>query len=348
MLFVSVFNFSFIQGFRRMANMKDIAAYAHVSLATVSRVLSGNTNVSLEKRKRVMEWVQKMDYQPNASARGLASSHSYLIGVMLPDISNPFFAEILSQIEEEATHRGYSLILNNTRGDRKKIRETINAYKARQVDGVLLCIDPREQALMQYVLQKGIPAVSFTQNSSLIDSVFISMEKGGALVARHLLDLGHERIGYIGEIRDPKFLGFREYLGQHGVQIPDERIIAISDWENLANEVLVSKIREFLGRHGKSITAIFAFNDIAAIQVLHTLQGEGFRVPEDIALAGFDNIFIAREINPPLTTVAQPTLEIGRLSVEILLKRIDREDEEPVQTFMLEPRLVVRESTRGA
>ena len=330
-----------------MITMKDIAEYSQVSLATVSRVINGSSNVSIEKRKHVMEWVQKLDYHPNISARGLTGSASFLIGIMFPDLSNPFFIEILSQVEEEASHLGYSVLISNTHGYKNKIRETINIYKARQVDGVLLCIDSRETSLMQYVLQKGIPAVSFTQPSPLIDSIFTPMEKGGALVAQHFLDLGHEKIAYIGEKDGSKFTGFLRYLNQNGVDIAKENIIEIDSWGNLSSGDIISRIRNFAASRKNEVSAIFAFNDITAIQVMQSFKDVGVSIPEDIALAGFDNIFLSREISPSLTTVAQPTKEIGRLAVETLIRRINQKTKEPPEMISLKPRLIVRESTRG-
>jgi len=329
----------------KMPTMKDIAKYADVSLATVSRVLNGIGNVSTEKRKRVMEWVQKLEYTPNASARDLAGSRSYLLGVILPDISNPFFAEILCQMEEQAFLYGYSIMLSNTKGRKNKIREIINVYNARQVDGLLICIDPRESSLISNILNKGIPAVSFTQSIDQVDSVFVSMERGGALVAQHFLDLGHEKITFIGEKTDPKFIGFEKYLNENGVFVDDQNISAIDGWSDLSSETVLQKLRNFVFNMDEDVTAIFALNDITAIHVMQVLQERKIRIPEDIILAGYDNIFLSREIDPSLTSVAQPTKEIGRLSVEMLINRINNKQDDPTEKIILEPRLIVRQST---
>ncbi len=326
--------------------MKDIAEYSKVSLATVSRVLNGSSNVSVEKRKQVMEWVHRLDYNINISASGLAGSSSSLIGVMFSDLANPFFMDILIQMEEEAYRLGYSIIISNTHGQKNKIRESINTFEARQVDGVLLCIDSDETALMQYILQKNIPAVSFTQPSELIDSVYTPMEKGGALVAQHFLDMGHEKMAYVGDKIEPKLTGFLNHLNQNGIGSENVNIVEVDKWGNLSNYEITKRIRELTSTKKDEITAVFAFNDVTAIQVMQAFQDEGIRIPEDIALAGFDNISLSRKISPTLTTVGQPTKEIGRLAVEILIKRINQENIAPPEAINLEPYLIVRKSTR--
>ncbi len=328
-------------------NIKAIAEQAGVSQATVSRVLNGNTNVSLEKRQRVMALVDKAGYRPSAAARSLAGARSHLIGVLLPDISNPFFAEILGKIEEEATLRGYSVIVNNTHGDAKKVREAMNVYVSRRVDGVLLSLDAREASLLQYVLSKKLPAVSITQTCRSLDSIYVSMEKGGAMAAGHLADLGHERIAFIGERSDPKYAGFCDALRERGISVDPTLLVEIEDWKTVTAEELAERIRSFLSQRRGDFSAIFAFNDVAALRALHELNDAGMRVPEDVALMGFDNIFISRELNPPLTSIAQPTGELGRLAVEALVGRLEGTVCGDPRSIRLEPRVIARASTRG-
>lgn len=329
-------------------NIREIAKKAGVSPATVSRVMNGGTAVSLEKRQRVMEWIDKTEYRPSATARELAGARSRFIGVMLPDISNPFFAEILGKIEEEATLRGYSVIVNNTHGDAVRVREAINVYASRRVDGVLLCLDPREKSLLQYVLSRGIPAVSITQTVPKIDSIYVSMEKGGAMAADHLVDLGHERIAFIGERGDPKYLGFADELRRRGIPVDPELVIEIGDWKSVTGEDLSERIRNFIAEKRGTFTAVFAYNDVAALRALHELSGAGIRVPDDVALMGFDNIFISKELNPSLTSISQPTGELGRLALESLVGRLEGTVSGAPRSIRLEPRLIARESTRGA
>ena len=328
-----------------MLTMKDIAEQAQVSVATVSRVLNNSGYVSIDKRQRVMELVEKLEYEPNSSARDLAGAKSFLLGVILPDISNPFFSDILCEMEEEAYHQGYSLMISNSKGRKNKIREMINTYRARNVDGLLVCIDPRDSSIIAGIQNKHIPVVSFTQRRTDIDSVYVSMKKGGALVAQHFLDLGHETIAFIGEKDDPKFEGFQQHLRSQGVVVKDENMVSIDGWEDLSNDVISERIKDFISHMNQDVSAIFAFNDIAAIHALNALHLKGVEVPGDVILAGYDNIYLTRELDPPLTTVGQPTKEIGRLAIKMLIKRISGESQNPVEELMLEPRLIVRQST---
>lgn len=326
-------------------SIKDIARLAGVSQATVSRVLTGTTNVTPEKRQRVMEWVAKTGYAPSAPARELAGARSYLLGVLLPEISNPFFAEILGRVEEEASLRGYNVIVSTTRGNRA--REASKAFMARRVDGLLVCVEPREVSALRALTEAGIPAVSVTQEVPSMDSAFVSMEKGGSLVARHLVDLGHERIAFVGDGRDPKFAGFSSYLEGKGIAFDPDLHHDVGDWESVKADALRAGIARFVERKGRAMSAVFAYNDVAALYVLHALAGAGLSVPEDVAVAGYDDTFMARELTPALTSVAQPTGELGRIAVESLVARIEGVEAGPPRRMVLGPRLVVRESTRG-
>ena len=329
-----------------MTTMKDIAELSQVSPATVSRILNGNANVSLEKRQRVLEWVEKLNYRPNAAAQNLTGARSYLIGVLLPDISNPFFAEILCQIEEESSQQGYSLIINNAKGNRKKIREALQTYRSRRVDGIIMSLTPKESTVLSSLDLQDIPMVSVTQPGAKMDAILLSMEEGGALIARHFMDLGHERIGYIGQTDDPKFIGFKNELAKHGITISDNHIITLSQLEQYASRIIEKELGGLVGTDD-AVSAIFAFNDIAAISTLHLLQARKLRIPQDVVVAGFDNIFLSRETYPTLTSVAQPTREIGRMAVELLVSRINSpEKSKKTQEIVLQPRIVVRESTR--
>ena len=328
-----------------MVTMKDIAERSGVSLATVSRVLSGSSAVSLDKRRLVMTWVRKLDYRPNATAQILAQKKAFLLGVILPEISNPFFAEVLHQIEAYAFLSGFNIIIGNACGNEAKAVEYVASFLSRQVDGILVCPgDISGEAIFDRI-PASTPVTVVTQSFEGIDSVFTSMEWGGDLVARHLIGLGHERIALLGEGKDPKFVGFTGEMKKNGIDINPEWMLAESPWGEDVPANSYSITRDFFSNHSDGVTALFAANDYAAIGALHALQDLGIRVPEDVAVVGFDNTYLSRQVRPTLTSVGQPIEDIGRIAVETILSKIDGERVVEPRWIPLEPRLVPREST---
>jgi len=331
-----------------MGTMKEIAEKAGVSVSTVSRVLSGSASVAPNKRQLVMEWVRKMDYKPNVSAQILMSKRSALIGIIVPDFLNLFFVEVLNQVEREATLHGYNIILCNSEGQTSREREHLASLKARQVDGILLAAVSPSSPILTTLKNGNIPAVTFTQELKDFDSVSISHYGGGSLVARHFVDIGHTRTAFIGPEADPKFQGFRDYLQRAGLEIRKDDIITLEDWKQNVTHEAYLRTEEWLKRMGGDLpTAIFAFNDMTAFGVLHACRSHELRIPQDIAVAGFDNIFISRESIPAITTIAQPNEEIGRLAINMLLNRITGKAPSKPERVELEPRLIPRESTVG-
>jgi len=328
--------------------MKEIAKKAGVSQATVSRVINGHSSVTPDKRQKVMEWVRKLDYQPNLTAQSLVSNQSYLIGIVVPDISNPFFSEVVRVVESEADQHGYSVIICNTEGNLQKERNYINVLRSRQVDGILLVPSDATSSHLNSLKKANTPVVVITQNLTGFDSVSLSHMHGGEQVAKHLLDLGHTNIVFVaGSKKDEKFIGFKRTLRQNGIIFNDDNFIECGGWQLNSREVY-NKVKTYLSKKENSdITALFAYNDLAAFGAMHAIQDLGLDIPKDIALIGFDNTFLSAETRPSLSTVAQPTGEMGRISLEILFKRITAKESEKGIEVILEPRLVVRESTRG-
>ncbi len=329
-----------------MTTMKEIAEKANVSQATVSRVLTGSTSVSMEKRARVMEWVRKLNFEPNQSARTLAANRSQLIGVILPDLMNPFFAEILSNIEMILSRNGYNVILANSEGDSLREKDILKSLKARQVDGILVVPSP-ETIILDELREQNVKSVVITLEYPGIDCIGVSHRKGGILVAEHMLSNGIERFAYFGPSDDDKFMGFRDTLAAAGVQESNIDLIGNQDWWLSMMKRGFHSAEHYLETHrAGSRLGVFSVNDPFALGVVHAAQDLGISIPEELAVVGFDNTFICENVRPTLTSVAQPIEEIGRLSVELLLKRIESGfGDVKQQHIQLEPRLVKRESS---
>ena len=325
--------------------MKEIADKAGVSQATVSRVLNGSATVSRDKRARVMEWVRKLDFEPNLTARSLAANRSHLIGVILPDLMNPFFSELLAHIERIASRNGYNVILANTEGDPVREKDEFTSLKARQVDGILAVPAPDSQ-ILQDLREQRIKSVIITLEFPGIDCVGVSHQKGGALVAEHFLEIGVKKFAFFGSEDDVKFKGFRDLLTDAGITNSRIETIGNGSWWLSATEQGFQSALDYLREHqsGEKL-GIFAVNDPFALGVVHAAQDLGMSIPDDVAIAGFDDTFLCDHIRPTLTSVAQPMEDIGRLAVELLLKRIEIGFDETVQQhILLEPRLVRRET----
>ncbi len=331
-----------------MKTMKEIAELANVSQSTVSRILNGSAGVSPAKRARVMEVVRKLDYKPNQTARSLASSRSQLIGVLLPDLMTPFFSEVLANIESMCARNGYNIIVCNSQGNERKEQEAFASLKARQVDGLLVGLTSPHSRLLSVLQKSSMHSVVITQDHPGIDCVGTSHAKGGELVARHFLENGVEKFLFLGPEHDEKLTGYQDALRIAG--IPENRIevLAVSDWFLHVSEQGYKAARAYLNtlseRSMKS--GIFAVNDTFAFGAIHAAQDLGLSIPDTVAIVGFDNNYYCTSIRPLLSSVAQPTEDIGRIAVDMLLKRIDNSaaSEERV-SIQLEPELIRRETS---
>lgn len=322
--------------------MKDIAKSAGVSQATVSRVISGNTFVAPEIRMKVMEWVRKLDYHPNIIAQSLVGSRSFLIGVIIRDISNPFFSEIIKAVESEATKYSYSIILCNTEGNLEKEKKYINVLKSYKADGILMV--PSDMNLKNYKsMQKGdIPVVVITLDVPGFSCISISHYNAGKDVARHLINIGCSKFVFVGTEEDEKFKGFKAQLGNSGFKTSKD-IVSIYDQQQSS---IYNSLKGFISKNSDSQgIGIFAVNDMAALVVLHILKDMNIKVPEEAALVGFDNTSISKEISPTISSMSQPVEEIGKQSVEILMDMISNKEDIEEKHVILEPRLVIRESS---
>ncbi len=334
--------------------LHDVAARAGVSVSTVSRVVTGAVVVDPATAERVREAIADLGYRPNLLARSFRRRETYTIGLLVPDNSNPFFAEVSRAIENAGYAEGYSVVLCNSDLSAEKQAAYIDVLLAKQVDGLILAssglIDDADGAGETGELGKiraaGVPCVVVDRNlgDAPIDQVLIDNVLGGWLAGDHLARLGHRRIACIAGPHDltpsaGRVSGFRQALAEHGLAIDPGLLLrgnGRTDGGTLAARRLLDA--------GADFTAVFAFNDQMAAGAIATFLRAGCRIPDDVSVIGFDDIPQAAATFPALTTVAQPTEEMGALGVRLLLERIARPDA-PWQRVMLPTRLVVREST---
>jgi LacI family transcriptional regulator len=332
-----------------VVTMKDVAEKAGVSQATVSRVLGGTGVVSPRKRAIVLEWVRRLDYRPNFAAKTLAENRSYLVGMVLPDLQNPFYTRLVGTIESEARRHGFNLIVTNSECDGRVERNNILALKARQIDGLLIIPSHPNSPVFDSTVRGSLPVVSLATQTSGVPSVSIAHSRGGALVAEHLGALGRRRVLLVGAGDDEKLSGFREEITNSRFDID-----VVSTQPDPDGDTSISRAERFIAdwlqsNPSESIDAVFCGNDVMAVGGINALVKSGRSIPDDVAVVGFDDTFIAEGSRPTLTSVSQPMQEMGRIAFEALLRRIDGlEGEGPEDDhWRLEPRLVIRESTMG-
>lgn len=325
--------------------IKDVAQMAGVSVTTVSHVINNTRYVSDGLRARVQDAIRELDYHPNALARGLRGGESRTIGLIVPDNSNPFFAEVARDIEDVGFAKGYSVILCNSDGDIKKESAYIEILIAKKVDGVIFIASGSSHDHIQRLLRRDIPVVIADRDISSfpVDMVMVSNEQGGYEATKYLLALGHKKIGCItgpSELTPSadRVRGYRRAILEENIPIIDEYIVS-GDFRFQSG----SAAMECLLNLADPPTAVFICNDMMAIGALRTLRKAGLKVPEDLSIVGFDDIELASAVSPALTTIHQPIEEFANLTVKILLNRIHKKPAGK-RRMVFETRLVIRDS----
>lgn len=328
-----------------MATIKHVAAHAGVSSATVSHVINKTRYVSDAVREQVQRAMNELDYRPNALARSLRSGHTNTLGLILPDSANPFFAEVGHSIEIAAFEAGYSVILCNTENDFEKESLYMDVLSEKQVDGVIFVTTGERSDSLKNLVEMEIPTVVMDRDfpGLELDVVLADNLQGGYLAAQHLISLGHKRIGCIAGPSSitqsaRRVTGYKQALQAADLVFEPELIVngdfhPKSGWE--VGRAMLSQ--------RDAPTAIFACNDLMAIGVLRAATELGLRVPDDIALVGYDDIELASYTNPPLTTIKQPKVEMGLATLNFLLSRIKDKQSAP-QRALLPVSLVIRGS----
>lgn len=322
-----------------MANIREIAKRAGVGIATVSRYINNTGYVSDEVKARIQKEIDKSGYVPNALARAIFTKNSKTIGLMIPNITNPFFNQIATVIEEYSNKLGYTLFLCNTEDRMEKEREYLEVLKSHRVAGI---IASRAQCREEY-LNIEIPVVSFENH---IDPSILTVSsdnyKGGKMAFQHLYERGCKNILHIKgpdifEATELRCQGFLDAAKEHNMEV--DIVEFETDFKVKMLEANLNDIKNIEGYDG-----IFVFNDIAAAIVMRYLKGKKIEIPKEVQIIGFDNSFIGELLHPSLTTINQPIKELGTLAVKSLIGLINGEDV-PIKNYLIDTNLVERETT---
>ncbi|MFF6928198.1 LacI family DNA-binding transcriptional regulator [Streptomyces californicus] len=326
-----------------MAGIKDVAAEAGVSVATVSRVLNGHPSVSQEARTRVLAAVEALGYRPNAVARSLRTAQTRTLGLVISDVLNPYFTELARFVEEEARALGYSVIIGNA-DERPDLQDHhVRTLIDRRIDGLLVSPADGGTPLLRDVALSGTPMVFVDRWIPGIDVPVVRADGTGAVrdLVAHLHGLGHRRLAIIAgpaatTTGDERVEAFRGALRDHGLALPDA-YIGQGDFQAASGRRATERFLEL----AEPPEVVFAADNLMALGALDAIRARGLRVPDDIALAAFDDIPWFVHTGPPITAVAQPTADLARAAVRALADRI--EGRTP-QSVTLPARLVVRRS----
>ena len=330
-----------------MVTIKDVAREAKVSVATVSRVLNGSGPVSDETKRRIREVAGRMRYVPHSGARSLITAKTQTLGVLLPDLYGEFFSEVIRGMDDTAQKNGFHLLISRAYADRHGIETAIRAMRGR-VDGVV-AMSPDLDADALLNLPSTIPVVLLCSvpKGNSIDSLTIQNCRGAKEMVAHLISRGHRRIAIIkGSPRNydaaERLRGYRLALREAGVE-RDSSLELDGDFTEAAGYSAAVKLLAMKDRP----TAIFAANDSMAIGALSALKESGVGVPEDMAVAGFDDIPLARYMDPPLSSVHVPICDLGARAVDLLLHGITHKNDHARRRDRVSTKLVIRRSTGG-
>lgn len=324
---------------------------------TVSRVVNSNGYVRVETRERVLRAVRETNYRSNGLARGLKRQRTETIGLVIGDIANPFAAELSRGVREVLEGRGYTLFICVSEHSAKEDVRAFDSLVDHRADGIIVATRSCKSGddRLKELIASGTPVALIGRDFHHPNADLVGADnlKGGYEATKHLIDLGHKRIAFIGvsltqSLGLRRFQGYKEALHEHGLPV-EERLIVGSG----GSDQMPGYSTEEMGFNGmgkllrlrKPPTAVFARNDFTAIGALNGIKQAGLRIPEDIAVAGYDDIPLAAHLTPALTTMRQPTREQGRLAATLLLRRIEKDRERPREETTFDCELIIRQST---
>jgi LacI family transcriptional regulator len=333
---------------KKNVTIREIAKEAGLSIATVSRFLNNSGYISDEAKIKIQEVMTRFDYKPNQIARGLAKQKTNTIALIIPDITNPFFPELVVSIEEAATSKGYSLILINTQENKIHSNNIFKNLQNRYVDGIILASFQIDDDVLDIIEKLQIPFVRIDRaaNINSTNSIGIDNFKGAVMAVEHLIQVGCKNIAHIsGPKNFPPSIerkkGYIHTINQYKLQ--EKPIVYEGDFSLESGK----KMTELLIKEHKNIDGIFAANDLMAIGSLKALRLLNIDVPYDIAIIGFDGIKLTEIVEPEISTIEQPIYNIGILATNQLINQIENRPIENEGIENLQFRLIKRKSTLG-
>lgn len=333
-----------------MATIKDVARRAGVSVGTVSHVINNTVPVKEETRDRVLGAIKELDYHPNSAARSLRNQGTNTISIVLPAIERSleepsYLLELLAGISDGCKHHNFDLLLSASSSDEERLAIYKRIIKGKRVDGCVITSTKKDDERIAYFLKENVPFVAFGRSNEEWDFPFVDVdgEAGVRQGVRYLLDLGHRRIGFIGLPSElmcsrHRLAGYRSALEERGVGLDPALIIKGKTTQTSGYQAMKKLLRV-----EPPPTAVMVSSDLMALGAMKAIQEEGLIVGSDISIVGFDDIQMAANYHPPLTTIRQPTYDIGIMLCHMLIQLIKGEELSERQ-IILQPELIVRGS----
>jgi DNA-binding LacI/PurR family transcriptional regulator len=335
-------------------SIKDIAKAAGVSHSTVSRALSDSPLVSDETKARIQRLAKEMGYSPDSLARSLVTRQTHTVGVVVTTIVDPFIAQVVQGIEATAQDHGYTVILCSSGAVPEREISAVEMLRSKRVDGVIVTSSRIGALYLDHLERIGVPIVLINNHNEdsgrYTFTVTVDNRHGGHLATKHLVNLGHRRIAYVTAPADhssdlDRRAGYQQALNEAGLE-PDPALIIPGNGRADGGERALESLRAL----DALPDAVFCYNDMTAVGLMTAAYRVGLSVPRDLAVVGFDDIPFATHCHPPLTTIAQPKIEMGQLAMKMALSlmAIGEEDEEELSNIVVQGKLIMRASTVGA
>ena len=336
---------------RKEVTIYDIAKELNLSASTVSRGLRGHSVIKKDTRKRITEAANAMGYQRNAFARNLRKNRSNTIGVILPRLNSNFQSSVVAGIEKEVSRRQFNLIISQSRESLEKEKANISTMFSSRVDGLIISLasDTENLAHLDRFLKRKIPVVLYDRVKSNPGceciKVVIDNEQAGYDAVSHLIEQGSKRILFLGgnlmsNVYHDRHLGYKRALAEHGLPFDQELTL-----EDTLDEGSGKRTVEKMLSMNTRPDGIFAVNDTSAVAIIYSLKELGIKVPEDVAVVGFNNVYISRVFDPSLTTVDYPGEEMGKIAASTLIELLDSDKPVTPRTIVLNHKLIIRDSS---
>ncbi|MEQ8821364.1 MAG: LacI family DNA-binding transcriptional regulator [Sumerlaeia bacterium] len=333
------------------STIHDIARMAGVSIGTVSRVINGKDRVAPDTRARVLSLIEQYNFRPRASARGLAMNKTRSIMLLVSDIGNIYFAELAKEISRHCRVRGYKVLLGDSDETISVESEHLKAMTDGSVDGLIIAPLSTDANIAHYgdLIERGFPLVMLDTNLPGVKASCVRVDNrlGGEMAVDYLVEKGHRRIAFVSgdttfQTNRLRYEGYCQGLQKHGLPLREPYLVPNQEFLEEQGFCGVERLMAL----AEPPTAIFATSDLTAMGCIRAATAQGCRVPEDVAVLGFDNLKISAHLGIPLTTVGQPREEIGRQAVDLLLAKIDADKSKklPIEERLVPPQIVVRAS----
>lgn len=325
--------------------IKDIAKKADVSVTTVSRVLNNKPDVGDDTRAKILKIIDELNYNPNSVARGLVMQKTHTIGLIIPDISNPFFPQVARAVEDKAQKLGYSVIFFNTDNNLEREKKAVELFQSKQVDGLIVSLSLGNESVLKTLKAADYPVVQIDRSVSdrLYPLVSIDNQSSAYQLVEYLIKKGHRKIAHIsGDLNtttaQTRLKGYKKALKDNKLVLNDDYIIS-GDYSQQSGLKAMGKLLDLAERP----TAVFAANDLSAAGAYKAIFAAGLKIPQDIAVAGHDDIDIASLLRPELTTMKQPKYDLGEKALTVLMEMIEN-NKFDLKDQILETNLIIRES----